>query len=150
MSRFQRSIVAAFIATVVLSGMMVVKSMIGMLPAMNAIAMLTHMAHQMMGAPASPIIGWGAHFLIGTLLWGVMFALVYDLIPGDKAIGKALQFSIVAWLLMMVFVMPMAGQGLFAMHIGVMAAVATLVLHLLWGSVLGGVYQSLPAEAGSS
>lgn len=36
--------------------------------------------------------------------------------------------------------MPMAGKGLFGMHIGIMAPTMTLVLHLIFGAVLGWVY----------
>lgn len=38
---------------------------------------------------------------------------------------------------MMVMLMPMAGAGLFGMNLGVMAPVMTLVLHLIFGAVLG-------------
>jgi len=41
---------------------------------------------------------------------------------------------------MMVVLMPMAGAGLFGMSMGVMAPVMTLVLHLIFGAVLGWVY----------
>jgi hypothetical protein len=41
---------------------------------------------------------------------------------------------------MMVVLMPMAGAGLFGMNMGVMAPMMTLVLHLIFGAVLGWVY----------
>lgn len=138
-----KAVIAGFIATVVLSAIMVMKSVMGIMPAMNAIAMLTHMAHGMLGTPASPMVGWVLHFIIGTVLWGILYALLFNVLPGRTALPKALVFSVGAWLLMMVLVMPMAGQGLFALHIGAMAAVATLMLHLIWGAVLGFVYQKL-------
>ena len=43
---------------------------------------------------------------------------------------------------MMVMVMPMAGAGLFGMAFGVMAPMMTLVLHIVFGAVLGAVYQA--------
>src|SRR6516164_4136093 len=49
-------------------------------------------------------------------------------------------FRIGAWILMMVLVMPMAGAGLFGMALGIMVPIATLVLHLIYGAVLGGTY----------
>jgi hypothetical protein len=36
--------------------------------------------------------------------------------------------------------MPMAGAGLFGVGLGMMTPVATLVLHVVFGLVLGGVY----------
>lgn len=44
---------------------------------------------------------------------------------------------------MMVVVMPMAGAGLFGMKLGMAAPVMTLVLHMIFGGVLGGVYAAL-------
>ncbi len=29
-------------------------------------------------------IGWLAHFLIGTVLWGVLFTLLYEKLPGSE------------------------------------------------------------------
>lgn len=49
-------------------------------------------------------------------------------------------FGVIAWLAMMIVFMPLAGHGFFAMRLGLMAAVATLLLHLIYGLVLGLVY----------
>lgn len=150
MGSMPKSIVAGFGATIVLSLLMILKATMGMLSAMNAIALLSHMGHKLVGLPLSPATGWVLHFLIGSLLWGILYAWSYRMLPGRSAVPKALTFSVVAWLLMMVIVMPMAGQGLFAAHIGIMAAVATLVLHLVWGLALGLIYQVLTGPASSA
>ncbi|WP_336367732.1 DUF6789 family protein [Marinobacter sp. C2H3] len=149
MGSYLKAIVAGFIATIILSVIMVLKSMMGVLPQMNAIAMLAQMAHGMAGMPASPAVGWVLHFLIGSVLWGVLYALLYAKLPGASALPKALSFSVLAWLLMMVVVMPMAGKGLFGFGIGIMAAVATLILHLIWGLALGVIYRMLTRPSGT-
>ena len=41
---------------------------------------------------------------------------------------------------MMVAVMPMADAGFFGLKFGIMAPVMTLVLHVIFGAVLGGIY----------
>ncbi len=138
-----KSITAGFGATLILSFFMIAKSALGVMPAMNAIALLVHLSHNLIGTPPSPVVGWILHFFIGSVLWGVLFGLLQSVLPGDRPVAKALCFSVVAWLLMMVILMPLAGQGLFAVKIGVMAAVATLVLHLIWGASLGLIYQWL-------
>jgi len=138
MNKYTRAIVSGFVATVVLSILMVIKAKMGMLPGLNVIHMLGGMVH------AGLLSGWVAHFLIGTVVWGVLFALLFELLPGRSAITKGIVFSIGAWLMMMIIVMPMAGAGLFGMGMGMMAPVMTLVLHLIWGVVLGGTYQILP------
>ncbi len=49
-------------------------------------------------------------------------------------------FGVGAWIATMILVMPLAGAGLFGMNLGVAAPVMTLVLHVIYGAVLGGVY----------
>lgn len=143
MTNIKAGLVAGFSATVVLSAMMVGKSMMGVMPELDVI----HMLSGMMGAPA--VVGWLAHFMIGTLAWGGGFAVLYGLIPVSGAVMKGILFGIAAWLGMMVMVLPMAGAGLFGMAFGVMAPMMTLVLHIVFGAVLGAVYhaQAKPAFA---
>lgn len=146
MNTYARSMIAAFVATVALSLLMLLKGMMGLMPAMNPIDMLAGMAHARMGMPASSAIGWMAHFVIGTVVWGVLFALLYRALPGATALAKGLSFSVLAWLLMMIMPMPMAGMGLFGMKLGMMAPAMTLMMHLVWGAVLGYVYGKLSAQ----
>ncbi len=115
--------------------MMVVKSMMGLMPELDVIAMLTGM----IGA-TSPAVGWVAHFAIGTIVWGGLFALLAEAMPGHAYWIRGIVFGIGAWLLMMILVMPIAGAGLFGLSLGIMAPVMTLVLHVIYGAVLGGVY----------
>ncbi len=136
MNKIVAGAIAGFAATVVLSVMMVAKGMMGIMPELDVISMLS----AMMGAPA--VMGWMGHFMIGTLAWGIGFALLFDMIPGSSAVAKGVVFGIAAWLGMMVMVMPMAGAGLFGMAMGIMAPMMTLVLHVIFGAVLGAVYQA--------
>lgn len=135
-----KGVLAGFIATVVLSAVMLLKGMMGMMPEMNAIKMLTAMAHGFMNTPAVPIVGWLLHFVIGSVVWGMLFAVLIRHIPGRSSTVKGLVFGTAAWLLMMIMVMPLAGAGLFGLQLGMGAPVATLVLHWVFGAVLGAVY----------
>lgn len=139
MNIYTRAFIAGFTATVVLSALMVMKAAMGLMPQLNVIVMLANMIG--FGGAAA---GWLAHFLIGTVLWGTLYALLYRLLPGSGPVMKGLVFSVGAWLLMMIIVMPMAGAGFFGLTIGIMAPVMTLVLHLIWGAVLGFVFKILP------
>jgi hypothetical protein len=134
-SNIWKGMVAGFVATVVLSALMIMKSMMGLMPELNVIAMLA----KMMGA-SSPVAGWVAHFAIGAIIWGGLFALLNPHLPGQSHWLKGIIFAVGAWLLMMIAVMPMAGAGLFGAQFGMMAPVMTLVLHIIFGAVLGGVY----------
>jgi len=147
MNYYVRSIVAGFVATVALSLLMLMKGAMGVMPELNPIAMLTDMAHANMGMPASPMVGWVAHFMIGTVVWGILFKLLYGRLPGGNALLKGMSFSVLAWLMMMVGPMPMAGAGLFGTNLGMMAPVMTLMMHLIWGAVLGYTYGRLQADS---
>lgn len=143
MKKITAGLGAGFIATAVLSAIMLMKAMMGLMPELDVIAMLS----AMMGAPAA--VGWLAHFMIGTLAWGGGFALLYDHIPGDNAATRGIGFGVAAWLAMMVMVMPMAGAGMFGLALGMMAPVMTLVLHIIFGAVLGAGFAWL-GSAGST
>ncbi len=130
-----KGVVAGVAATVVLSALMVIKSLMGLMPELNTVSMLTNM----MGA-SSPVMGWVAHVVIGAVIWGGLFAWLNASIPGGRQWLKGVIFGVCAWFVMMIAVMPMAGAGLFGMALGMMAPVMTLVLHIIFGAVLGGVY----------
>lgn len=137
MSNISRGMIAGFTATLVLSAIMVMKSMMGLMPQLDVIAMLS----AMLGTSA--VGGWIAHFVIGTVLFGIAFALLFELIPGDSPVIKGVVFAVGAWLIMMIAVMPMAGAGLFGMALGIMAPIMTFMLHLVFGAVLGFTYSQL-------
>jgi hypothetical protein len=141
-SNVVKGLVAGFVATVVLSALMVMKSMMGLMPELDVIAMLS----KMMGN-SSPAIGWVAHFMIGTVVWGGLFAWLDPYLSGKSHWLKGITFGIGAWLMMMIAVMPMAGAGLFGMNVGMMAPGMTMALHIIFGAVLGAVYGAERPEA---
>lgn len=143
MNRYAAGIMSGFIATVVLSLLMIAKGLTGLMPNLDVIAMLTGMAHHLMGTPAAPGVGWMLHFLIGTLGWGVLFVLAAPTMPAQAPWAKGMVFGMLAWLAMMVIVMPMAGGGLFGFGLSLAAPVMTLMLHLVYGAVLGWTYGRL-------
>lgn len=55
--------------------------------------------------------------------------------------------AVISGLVMMVMLMPMAGAGFFGLSMGVMAPVMTLMLHLVFGAVLGWTFGRLRADA---
>jgi hypothetical protein len=128
-----KGILAGFIATLVLSALMIMKTMMGVMPQLDVIAMLS----SMLGV--SSVIAWIVHFAIGTLGYGITIALLARSLPGS-AIVIGLVLGIAGWLVMMVVLMPMTGKSLFGMDLGIMAPMMTLVLHLIFGAVLGWVY----------
>ena len=143
---YLRAMVAGFLATVVLSMLMVMKAMMGLMPELNAIRMLTQMSHAMLGTPANPLVGWVLHFLIGTVSWGTTYAWLKPRLAGT-AVQRGMLFATGAWLLMMLLVMPMAGAGIFGLRLGIVAPLATWMLHLVYGAVLGALEARLTPNA---
>jgi hypothetical protein len=113
--------------------LMVTKSMMGIMPELDVAIMLA----SMMGMPGNTAMGWLAHFMIGTIGYGVVFAALYSVIPGPSPIVRGIVLGLIGWLVMMIVIMPMAGKGLFAMQLGMMAPMMTAVLHIVFGAVLG-------------
>ncbi|MDA0989235.1 MAG: hypothetical protein O3A51_00605 [Verrucomicrobia bacterium] len=135
MQNISTGLLAGLVATVALSAMMIVQGMLGVMPGLNVAAMVGAMIG------SSTAVGWIIHFLVHTIVGGVGFAVLFDLIPGGSASVKGIVYGIAAWLILMFIIMPMAGVGIFGLELGVMAPVMVLVLHIIFGAVLGLVYQ---------
>lgn len=136
MQNLFKGLLAALVATIVLSALMVGKSMMGVMPALD----LPMMIAGMMGRPDMPAVGWGVHFMIGVVGYGAAMALLDAHLPGDSHVMHGVMVGVIGWLVMMVMLMPMMGAGIFGMGMGVMAPMMTLVLHLIFGAVLGWTY----------
>ncbi|MEO5734168.1 MAG: DUF6789 family protein [Rubrivivax sp.] len=137
-----KGFIAGLAATVVLSALMVLKSMMGFLPELD----LPKMLATMMGSPGMPLLGWIAHFVIGVVGYGIAIALLDAQLPGRSSTIHGVLIAVAGWLAMMLVLMPMAGAGMFGMSMGPMAPIMTLVLHLIFGAVLGWTYGRLVAD----
>lgn len=86
------------------------------------------------------IIGWGAHFAVGTLVLGPVFGLLCPRLPTDTPESKGIVFAVGAWFLMMLTVAPLGGVGFFAVAAGFPTLAWLLFTHVVYGIVLGAVY----------
>lgn len=139
MSNQMKGMIAGFVATLVLSGLLLLKSTMNLVPELNIIRLLTNLGS------IGTVAAWMDHFIVGVVVWGLLFG-AYDALaerPGYWL--KGIIFGIFAWLLMMMIFMPLAKAGLFGSRIGPMAAVVTLLYHLVYGIVLGTTYGLLTA-----
>ena len=148
-SNIAKGIIAGLAATVVLTLLMMMKKMMGVMPELDPVHMISDMVAQKMGLEPNIIIGWVLHFGIGAVAWGGGFAVLNDILPGSGQIAKGLSMGIAAWLLMMIGPMPMSGSGLFGMSMGIMAPVLTLILHIVFGVALGFFFGKLTNAAES-
>lgn len=89
-----------------------------------------------------------SHFAYGGL-WGAVLAGL----TRRATIWKGLGLGAILWLLMQIVVLPFLGWGFFGLAITPRIAVATLILHLVYGSTLGWLLdrgETLPTEETSA
>src|SRR5262249_43274747 len=134
MSNALKGMVAGFVATLVLSGIMVLNSMMDLAPQTNLIGLLIKLGT--LSTPAA----WMDHFIVGVVVWGLLFA-VYDGVAARPDYWlKGVIFGGFAWLVMVVAFMPLAGAGFLGAKAGPSVLIGLLILHLVYGAVLGATY----------
>lgn len=133
-------IVAGFVATLVISLFLILRLSAGLMPWYNPIEIMNLTAQHLLGTPNSIFVGWTIHFIVGSLIWGSLFALVVPDLPGATDGQRGVVFGVVAWLVVMFTVFPLAGSGFFGMGFGWVAPISTLVGHIVFGWVLGLTY----------
>jgi hypothetical protein len=82
-------------------------------------------------------IGWMVHFLVGTVAWGGFFAILQPFLPSRSGPVRGMMFGVGAWLAMMLVMMPIADAGYFGLSLGWTTPFTTLLLHLIFGALLG-------------
>lgn len=138
----KKGITAGFVGTLAMSAIMIVKKLMGVKPSIDPIGMITDMVHEKVGLPETPIIGWVMHFMIGAIVFGILYSIINSKLKGPNAV-KGITLGLIAWLMMIVVVMPMSGAGLFGLSLDPVTPVLTLMLHVVYGAVLGTVYGKL-------
>jgi hypothetical protein len=139
MSNSLRGMVAGFIATVVLSVILIIKSHLGLWPEVNLIRLLVSLGS------IQTVAAWMDHFIVGVIVWGLLYAALDSVWESGAYWLKGLILGVVAWFLMMILFMPLAKAGYFGMRIGPSAALVTLGMHGIYGLVLGLSYGALTA-----
>jgi hypothetical protein len=139
MSNSMKGIISGFVATAVLSVLMLLKVQLQVIPEQySLIAMLSRLAG---GTPSA----WADHFIIGVLVWGLLFGGFVTLLPKLPYWLTGLIFGVFAWLVAMIAFLPFVGSGLFGMKVGMMIPVIQLVQHLVYGLALGITFGLLTA-----
>lgn len=130
MDSLGRGIIAGFLATLMLSAMF------------HPIAFIARSADAL---PAT--FGWLLHFMVGSLIWGVGFAATYRLMPGPLWLRGVL-FGIATWLIVMLLVLPLTRAGTFGLQLGLPAPALMLLVHLVYGGLLGALFGLLDPDGG--
>lgn len=129
-----KAVGAGIAGTIAMTLLMMIAPMMG-LPKMSAPTMLSGF----MGFPV--VVGWLAHFMIGTGLALAYASVFVSNLPGSPAVRGVL-FGLVPWLMLEILVYPMMGTGLFAANTPApaMMVVGGLMGHVVYGAVVGLIY----------
>ena len=137
-----KGVAAGFVATSVLSVLMLSKQW---LPQLDTVTAMDGVARDMAlaaGLP-TPFAGWLWHFVVGCLAWGWMYAIMEPILPGRRPWRKGLYFGITTTLLTWLIALPLTGAGLLGIQLSAEQHFVTLLQHLVYGMVLGIVYHWL-------
>jgi uncharacterized membrane protein YagU involved in acid resistance len=128
---FGRAILGGFVGTVVLTMLMYVGAPMMGIPKMDIAAML-----------GSMLGGWSMgmvmHFINGVILFPLFYASVLFSKLRGTAVTKGIAWGLTLWLVAGLMVMPTMGAGFFGTaNGGLMAAAASLMGHIVYGTLLG-------------
>lgn len=142
MDKIGSGLLAAFVATMLMAVILSIKSAIGVFPAVDIVLLLTTMAATHLGTPEHMAIGWAVHFFVGVLIWGPVFSILEPRLPGSDFWKRGIVFGVGAWLAMMIVVMPLSGAGIFGLETSIGVPIIALLMHIVFGALLGGIYGS--------
>jgi uncharacterized membrane protein YagU involved in acid resistance len=84
-------------------------------------------------------MGMIAHIMMGVVVFPLIYVFIYNYLPGSPIV-RGLIWGVVLWVAAVVMVMPMAGAGFLMSNIGgMMAVMAALMGHLVYGGLLGAI-----------
>jgi len=139
---FRNGLTAGFVATVVLSIVTRLMPALGVPADLDTASMAARAVATITKGTPDPIVGWVVHLVVGTVLWGGLYAMLEPSLPGPPAV-RGILFAAGAWLAMMIAVLPLVGIGFFGALGGPSPAIVLLVLHVVYGAALGITYAKM-------
>jgi hypothetical protein len=140
-----KSLAAGLCGSAAHSGLMFLKSQMGLLPSFHPYEDLQQRLSELIGGSVHPVIPWALSFLNGAVVLGILFGRTYRLLPGHSGATKGFVFGVFGWILMGVLFFPMLGQGLFAVQAGpgMLPALFSLLMLLTYSMIMGVAYSAL-------
>jgi uncharacterized membrane protein YagU involved in acid resistance len=131
---FRRAVLAGIAGTAVMTLMTVMAGAMGM--EMDIPGMLSGF----MGTPV--VVGWIAHFMIGTILALIYAAAFAAWLPGAPWLRGAV-YGVFPFLLAQLAVMPVMGMGVFTSGApnALMMVGGSFMGHLVYGAIVGALYR---------
>jgi len=128
------------------------RAILGGLAGTTVLTLLMYVGAPMIGIPKMDIAamlgsmlgGWTMGMMMHALNGIILFPLIYSFFLFSRLRGspitKGILWGVALWLAAGLMVMPLMGAGFFGTaHGGVMAAVASLMGHVIYGALLGGI-----------
>lgn len=81
-------------------------------------------------------------------IWGIIYGIVVSLAGFTSYIVTGLWFMLIPWTMMNIVMLPMAGAGLFGSKRWNMIWMLSLVMHVIWGVIVGLVFSFLTGIVG--
>lgn len=138
-----KGVIAGAAATLAVSVLVVLKEATDLLYGADLIAVFAEIGAGF-GLPESRLTGWTMHVVTGTLIWGLVFGYVAPRVGGDPAL-KGIMLGVIIWVGTIFVIFPLLGAGFAGMAMGQTTPAVMLVMHLAYGSALGGAYAGLQA-----
>lgn len=134
MTRLRHGFLWGGIATLAMSVPMVLGMATGVAPMPKPIpvAIIGTLFGDGIPKPLLMLLAVATHISYGAF-WGAVLARITPNVTVWKGVG----LGIFLWLIMQLAVLPFLGWGVFGMAVTPMIAVATLILHLIYGGVAG-------------
>lgn len=142
-----KGIIAGLLATVAVSAAMLLERALGFGVRLGIIQLVLKASGAIFGTPLHDrALGWIIHFLMGSVVGGVLFVFTEPKLQADTCAKRGVLFGLLLWLAFMLVLMPLAGAGPFGFRISVLAPLTLLVFHLIYGVVLGWSYGKLQSS----
>lgn len=96
-------------------------------------------SNQLIDVAAPNLYAATAVFFVGGLVWALLYALVFEARLHGPAWQRGVKFALIPWLFSLIVFMPLVGGGLlgFGLGAGPLPIVGNLILHAVYGAVLG-------------
>ncbi len=144
----RRAAAAGLIATGVMTALLLLEPAIGLPDIAVGQILSTSLGVASAQLAFGPAVGWLIHFVFGMGL-GVLYAgAVRGKLPGTPLV-RGLLYGLAVFVVAQTLFMPLVGAGIFS-HGNVSLIIGSLLGHLVYGAVLGWVYDTGPRETDHS
>jgi uncharacterized membrane protein YagU involved in acid resistance len=133
-----RAAVAGFVATGVMTALLLVEPSVGLPRIAIGQVLSTSLGLTSAHLPFGPAVGWVLHFLIGTLLALIYAAFFVQRLPGTP-FGRGMLYGLLVFLVGQLVFMPLVGGGFFSRG-SVQLLAGSLLGHLVYGGLTGWMY----------